>query len=109
MKQSPEDGGGSSGCSSPRFAISDAELKSLFDSLDTSQSGSLSVGELLAHKDLIQAKFPDLLTKFETIDADHSTTISWEELRYYLHSDSEDAWLDYQLSNVVGLDKLKEQ
>lgn len=56
-------------------------------------------------------QFPDLLAKFQTIDVDNSSTISWEELKYYAlgGSESAEAWLELKLSTVVGLEQLKEQ
>merc|ERR1719443_704802 len=84
-----------------------AELEKIFDTIDENDSGQIHLDEVIKHKDFIGQEMPELLSKWSEIDTDGSNTISWGEFRAFFGGT--DDWLEFQLSEVVGLDDLKDQ
>eukprot|EP00931_Biecheleriopsis_adriatica_P097399 TRINITY_DN7117_c0_g1_i3.p1 TRINITY_DN7117_c0_g1~~TRINITY_DN7117_c0_g1_i3.p1 ORF type:complete len:578 (-),score=94.69 TRINITY_DN7117_c0_g1_i3:50-1783(-) len=85
----------------------EGSLRSLFQRIDSNGNGDITLEDIIRQKDLINRHLPELLAKFSEIDVSGSNTISWPEFKAYFGGNDE--WLEFQLSEVVGLESLKDQ
>lgn len=86
---------------------SEDELRRLFDAIDSNGTGHISLDSVIATRDVVSSKIPELLVQWSELDSDSDGRISWEQFRYFYGT--ADEWLEYQLGEIVGLEDLKAQ
>lgn len=85
----------------------DTHLRRVFSHLDADDSGEIRLSEVIRARNIVYRELPELIDRWAEIDLDESGTINWGEFRAFFGG--VDAWLEFQLGELVGLEPLKEQ